>query len=104
MGFIYRQQGRTNWMMKFYRDGRPIVESAGTDNEKAARKLLRSRETDIDRGLPLSAKVGKLRFEEAARDIETDYVTNGRRSVSDLQAGSACISRRRSVGVEWPAS
>ena len=85
MGFIYRQQGRTIWMMKYYRDGRPIVESAGTDNEKAARKLLRSRETDIDRGLPLSAKVGKLRFEEAARDIETDYVTNGRRSVSDLQ-------------------
>jgi integrase len=85
MGMVYRQKGRTIWMLKYYRDGHPIVESSGTDDKTQAKKLLRNRETDIDRGLPLSSQVGQLRFEEAARDIETDYVTNGRRSLGHVQ-------------------
>jgi hypothetical protein len=30
---------------------------------------MRNRETDIDRGLPVTAKVGRLRFEKAAADL-----------------------------------
>jgi len=77
MGTVYRQKGRTVWMLKYYREGRPIVESSGTGDRTKAKKLLRNIETDVDRGLPMSSTVGKLRFEEGARDIETDYVTNG---------------------------
>lgn len=85
MGRIYRQKGRTVWQMKYYRNGKAIMESSGTDDKTKAKKILRNRETDIDRGLPMSSAVGKLRFEEGARDIETDYVTNGRRSLGHVQ-------------------
>lgn len=86
MGSIYRQKGKgSNWIIKYYRDGRPIVESTGTDDKKKAGKILRGREADIDRGLPLSSGVGRIRFDEAARDVETDYALNSRRSVGDLK-------------------
>ena len=42
----------------YYREGRPIRESSGTSDKTAAKKLMRNRETDIDRGLPVTAKVG----------------------------------------------
>src|SRR5262249_7869625 len=84
MGRIFRQKGRHNWMLKYYRNGQPIVESSCTDDKTAAKKLLRNRETDIDRGLPVSAKVGRLRFEEAVRDLVNDYKVNGRRSLAVL--------------------
>ena len=61
MGRIFRQKGRHKWMLKYYRNGHPIVESSGTDDRTKAKKLLRNIETDVDRGLPMSSTVGKLR-------------------------------------------
>ena len=84
MGTIYRQAGRHNWMIKYYRNGRPIVESSGTDDKTEAKNLLKTREGDIARGLPLGSKVGRIRFEEAAVDILNDYRVNQRRSLNEL--------------------
>jgi len=78
MGMVYRLKDRNNWMLKYYRDGKPIVESSGTGDKTAAKKLLRNRETDIDRGLPVTAKVGRMRFEEAAADLVNEYTVNNR--------------------------
>jgi hypothetical protein len=57
MGTVYRQKGRTIWMLKYYREGRPIVESSGTDDKTKAKKLVRahrdgrrSRLADVLRG------------------------------------------------------
>jgi integrase len=72
-------------MLKYYRDGHPIVESSGSDDKTAAKRLLRNRETDIDRGLPVTAKVGRLRFDEAATDLLNEYKVNGRRSLDVLE-------------------
>ena len=33
MGSVFRQAGRKNWMIKYYRDGRAIVESSRTDDK-----------------------------------------------------------------------
>lgn len=85
MGTVYRQAGRHNWMIKYYRDGRGIVESARTVDKTEAKKLLRQREADVDRGLPLGPRVGKLRFQEAANDIQNEYRANGRRSFDELE-------------------
>ncbi|MEO1995300.1 MAG: site-specific integrase, partial [Planctomycetaceae bacterium] len=71
-------------MIKYYRDGRAIVESSRSDDRTAAKKLLRQREADIDRGLPLGPNVGKIRFAEAATDIQTEYRTNGRRTLDHV--------------------
>ena len=72
-------------MLKYYRNGRPIVESSGTDDKTEAKRILKSREGDIAKGLPLGPKVGRIRFEEAAEDIINDYVTNNRRSLDELE-------------------
>ena len=50
MGVVYRQKGRTTWMLKYDRDGRPIYESSGTDIKDEAKKMLRVREGDIAKG------------------------------------------------------
>lgn len=50
-----------------------------------AKNLLRTREADIARGLPLSSKVGRLRFEEAADDIRHDYKMHERASFAHLE-------------------
>ena len=87
MGTVYRQpgRGRRTWMLKYFRNGQPIFESSGTDDKTQAKKLLRNRETDIDRGLPVTAKVGRLRFEEAVADVVNDYKVNDRSSIDELE-------------------
>src|SRR5262245_12284023 len=84
MGTVYRTKGRAIWMMKYYRHGRPIRESSRTTDKTKAKKLMQSKETDIDRGLPLTPTGGRLRFEEAARDLVTEYRVNRRRSIDAL--------------------
>ena len=49
------QAGRRNWLIKYYRDGRPIVESARTDDRTKA-KLLRKREAQVDEGVPVASR------------------------------------------------
>ena len=101
MGRIYRQAGRHIWMLKYYRDGRAIVESGRTDHKTEAKKLLRQREADLDRGVPLGPRVGRIRFTEAATDVLNDYRVNNRRS-NRSRASSRCggsrVERRGSPG------
>jgi integrase len=85
MGMLYRQKHRRNWMMKYYRDGRAIVESARTADKTKAKQILKTREGDIARGVPLTPQVGRIRFEEAAKDVLTDYAINKRRSEAVLE-------------------
>ena len=79
-----KQRGQV-WWIRYYRDGRRHEESSRSTKEGDARRLLRLREGDIERGLPVSAKIGRLRFEEAAQDLLNDYRTNGKRSLKDVQ-------------------
>jgi hypothetical protein len=69
------------WWIRYYRNGKRHEESASSDKKKAAIDLLRIREGDISKGAPISAKIGRLRFEEAAADVINDYRTNGKRSL-----------------------
>jgi integrase len=71
-------------MIKYYRDGKAVVEATGTSDEKEARKTLHARETDIERGLALATGVGKIKFEKAAENLKAEYRLNGRRSLGDL--------------------
>src|ERR1700694_5439958 len=85
MGTVYRQPGRRTWMLKYFRNGQPLFESSVTGDKTQAKKLLRNRETDIDRGLPVTAKVGRIRFEEGAADLVNEYKVNRRRSLDVLE-------------------
>ena len=46
---------------------------------------MRLREGDIAKGAPVSARIGRLRFAEAAQDVINDYRANGKRSLDVLE-------------------
>ena len=79
MGSLYRR-GRF-WWIKYYVDGRPVRESARTDKETEARKLLKLREGVAANGMPLSPRADRLRVDHLLRDLLNDYQVNGKRSV-----------------------
>jgi integrase len=71
--------------MRFYRNGERLEESARTSKYEEARELLKSREGDVADGRPVSPKAGRLRFDDAAADLVTEYTVNGRKSIKPLQ-------------------
>ena len=70
-------------MLKYYRDGRAIYESAGTTVKDEATALLKKREGAIANGARVSKE--KLRFEDAAANLVNDYKINHRRSLDELE-------------------
>jgi len=86
MGTIYRQAGRTVYMLKYYQNGRAIFESSGTDSWDEAADKLRSIEGKIADGKPAPGRANKMRFEEVVKHIEHDYQANGRKSIRELRA------------------
>ena len=83
MGHLYRR-GKIYWI-KYYRNGRAFYESSGSRKEGDAKLLLRLREGDIAKGIPVTPKVGRLRFDELAQDVVNDYRANGKRSIKDVE-------------------
>ncbi len=68
MGMIYRKkykkpdgsvfEGRV-WWIKYYRSGRPFRESSGSTKETVAKQLLKLREGDIVRGVPVTPRANR---------------------------------------------
>ena len=73
------------WWIRYYRDGRRFEESSGSDKYGEAVTLLKMREGDIAKGVPVSPELTRFRFEDAAADIEAEYVANARRSLPELK-------------------
>ena len=79
-----RQRGRV-WWLRYYRNGKREEESSGSTKKKVAIDLLRLREGDVSKGLPVSASISRLRFDDAVADVKTDYRVNGKRSLDDVE-------------------
>ena len=79
-----RQRGKI-WWIRYYRNGRRYEESSGSEKKGTAIDLLKIREGDGARGVPVTPKIGRLRFEEAAADVVNDYKTNGKRSLDEVE-------------------
>ena len=73
------------WWIRYYKNGRRYEESSGSAKEAEAKSLLRLREGDIQRGVALTPKVGRIRVDEAAKDVVNDYRTNRKRSLDDVE-------------------
>ena len=105
MGSLYRR-GQV-WWIKFYRDGKPIRESAGTPKESEARKLLRRREGEAEEGKPHIPNVTRVRLEELLEDMLTDYRVNGKRSLVRAELSVSHLKKhfglRRAVDLGTPA-
>jgi integrase len=62
------------------RDGQRFEESARTTKYEEARSLLRLKEGEIEKRIPVSPRAGRLKFDEAMSAVLNDYVVNGRKS------------------------
>jgi integrase len=83
MGMIYKR-GNTLWI-KYYRNGKPYRESAKSDKESDAKRLLRIREGQIEEGKFPGLQAGRTRWEELKDDILREYRINGRKSLDRLE-------------------
>jgi hypothetical protein len=62
-----------------------LARVVASTKERDARRLLKLREGDIEHGMPVDPKLNRIRFEEAAEDLKTEYAVNGRRSADELE-------------------
>ena len=79
-----KQRGQI-WWIRYYKNGRRHEESSRSTKESDAKSLLRLREGDIERGIAITPKVGRIRFDEAVKDVLNDYRTNRKRSLDDVE-------------------
>ena len=85
MGTIYRRKGSKLLWIKYYRNGKPYYESSHSDKEGVAKKLLKTREGEISKGELPGIYFDKVRFDELAEDLLSDYRINGRKSLIKVE-------------------
>jgi hypothetical protein len=85
VGNVYSRKGTKKLWIKYLQHGRVIRESAGTDNIVKARRILRDREGDVVKGVPVNPNVGKITFDEAAADLLNDYSMNRKKTRDDAE-------------------
>jgi hypothetical protein len=94
MGRIYKQRWKGKdgtihesrvWWIKYYRDGKPMRESSESSKESDAKKLLKLREGDVAKGIPVTPKYSRITIDELLTDLETEYRVNGRDTLDDLE-------------------
>jgi hypothetical protein len=73
------------YQIRYYRNGQRIEESTGLTKYNEARTLLKDREGDISKGVPITATSTRLTFDDAVKDVVTDYTVNGKRSIANLE-------------------
>ena len=83
MGCLYKR-GNV-WWIKYSRNGRPYFESSRSKKKKDAASMLRLREGDIEKGLPITPTIGRLTFDHAVGDVIAEYTANRRRSLDVVQ-------------------
>lgn len=85
MGSVYRRKRSPYLWIKYHQHGRVVRESTKTTNETVARRMLRVREGDVERAIPIDPKVGRITFHEAADDLLNDYRANRKRTYVDAK-------------------
>ena len=85
MGSVYLRKGTKKLWIKYVQHGRIVRESTETANVVEARRMLRDREGDVVKGVPVIPRVGRVTFDEAATDLLNDYSTNRKKTLDDAQ-------------------
>lgn len=78
------KRGSTYWIAYCYR-GKEHRESAHSDNEAQARKLLKKRVGEMGHGRLIGPSEERLTFEDLASTLLTDYEVNGKRSLESAK-------------------
>ena len=89
MGQIRKRGGF--YQIRYYRNGQRIEESTGLAKYDEARTLLKDREGDISKGVPITAKSTRFTFDDAGKDVVNDYQVNGKKTKGHVSGGSRSI-------------
>lgn len=81
---VEERESNVFWV-KYSRGGKSYAESSESERKADAKRLLQRLEGDIVRGKPITPKIGRLTFEDAAKDLLADYTTNGKRSYAVVE-------------------
>src|SRR5688500_1035428 len=73
------------WWIRYYRNGRRYEESSGSKKKNKAIDLLRIREGDLAKGVPVTPDAVRMKFDDAVADVVNDYKTNGKRSLAEVE-------------------
>ena len=76
-GRIYRR-GRI-WWIQYYRNGRRVFESSGSENERTALNLLRRRLGQVAAGIAPLPHAQKISYENLRDALLADYAANRRK-------------------------
>jgi len=79
MGSVYKRGNI--WWVRYSRSGKDFYESSKSRKKTVAARLLKKREGAVAEGREAGASYERVRFEDLARDLVTDYRVNGRRSL-----------------------
>src|SRR5712692_5069000 len=90
MGRVFKR-GPVYWVAYYHR-GKEYRESSESENESAAKKLLKKRIGEVAQGRLLGANQDRLTFDDLAQALLDDYQINGRRS---LRSARLSISHLR---------
>jgi hypothetical protein len=88
-GRIFRRKHSRFLWLQYYRNGAQVRESAGTDNEKKTRNLLRKKLGAVANGIVQDSR--SLRYEDIRAAYMDDYVTNAKKSLRRDREGNAYL-------------
>jgi integrase len=74
------------WWIKYHIVGKPIRESTHSAKLDDAKRLLRLRLGEVEKGMPPSVNLQKITVREIVGDLIMNYQANGHRSLPDLEA------------------
>jgi integrase len=86
MGSIFKQRNKKTgwegdtWYIKYYKNGKPYIESSKSKKKGDAERLLKLREGQIVEGKFQGLQAEKTRFEDLKKGLLTDYDVNARKS------------------------
>jgi integrase len=103
VGQLYRRGRSRFWWCKYYRNGRPIRESTGSEKETEAKRFLKAKEGRVAAGLPVLPRADRVRYDEAAKDLRVHYEATGNRNPKEAETRLVHLDRffsgRRLAGI-----
>src|SRR5207245_10920703 len=85
-GSIFRLKNSAHWWVKYYVNGKPVRESTRSTKLDAAKRLLRTRLGEVEKGTLPSLNLQKVTVREIIEDFITNYRANRRASLPDLES------------------
>lgn len=74
------------WWIRYYRNGQRHEESAKTDKKTKAEQLLKLREGDIAKGVPVTSALSRFTFDQGVELLTNDYIIRNRRTLDITKA------------------